>query len=166
MIARIALALLLLTACTPTPDYKIAKTITVSAERLAEIRRNPHVKLSRRGNDSWARLTGLDGDPWPPGITFGGTLVDPYLEELGFSMSTMITAINGKKVHDIFISRWKKHGRLGGFYPANYRDLVEYLFLENKQDQIVVTVFLDLPRDAAEAPRYVPRIEHWRIQFK
>jgi hypothetical protein len=165
VIIRIALALLFLTSCTPSPNGQLEKTLQVSAARMAEIRSNPHVKLSRKGGDSWARLSGLESDSWPAGIMFGGSLMDPYLEELGFSTSTMITAINGKKVHDVFLSRWKKHGRLGGFYPANYEDLVDYLFVENKWDEFVVTVYVDLPSDASHAQAYVPKIENWLVKL-
>lgn len=166
MIIRIVLALLLLASCSKSPDIKVARTLQVSAERLAEIRSNPHRKRSPRDSAPGARISGLAGDAWPPGILFYGWAMDPYLEELGFTTSTLIVAINGKKVHDIFNSRWRRHGRLGGFYPANYQDLIEYLFLENKWDQFVVTVYVDVPGDATEVPSYAPKIEHWRIRLK
>lgn len=164
----LATVLLLLAACAPSADREIAKTLVVSAERLAEIRSKPHVIRYARETPPIARLAGLDKDPWPAGILLYNVLNDPYLDELGFGQGMMIAAINGNKVHDIFASRWQRlqlH-RPAGFHNTHYRDLIEYLFIENKWDQFVVTVYLDVPGDSTVAPSYVPKVEHWRIRLK
>src|SRR5262245_8262839 len=96
IVARLALVFLVLTACSPAPDQKVSKTLQVSAEKLAEIRSNPHVKRFKRGSDPAARLAGLEGDAWPAGILF--MTMDPYLEDLGLDPAKMIIEINGKKV--------------------------------------------------------------------
>lgn len=169
MIIRMALVLLLLASCSYAPQPKIAKTVEVSAQRLAEIRANPHVKRYQRIVDPAARLTALDGDPWPAGIMFF-SVMDPYLEELGFDNTKMIAAINDKKVHDIFAGRWQKKRirRPAGFHNDHYRDLIEYLFIEQTWNQFIVTVYLDVPRsyDEVKNGSYVPKVEHWRIKFK
>lgn len=168
MMFRIVLALLLLAACSPVPDVKISKTVEVSAERLAEIRSNPYVKRYKRGSDPSARLGGLEGDPWPAGVMFLSEVMDPYLEDLGLKPGITIAAINGKKAHEIFVERWqKKRGRRpAGFTNDHYKDLISYLFLENKWNQFVMTVYLDVPSSSDEIRSYVPKIENWRIKFK
>ena len=168
MFARLVLAAMLLAACSPSPDLKITKTLQVSAQRLAEIRANPHVRRYQRETASLARLAGADKDSSPAGILLYSVVNDPYLDELGFAEGMMITAINGKKVHDIFASRWQKLRlrRPAGFDNSHYRDLIQYLFIEKKWDEFVVTVYLDVPSDIKDWPAYVPKVEHWRIKFK
>lgn len=168
MIVRMVLAVLLLTSCSPSPDVKITKTLAVSAELLAEIRRNPHVQRYRRETAPVARLAGADKDSSPAGILLYSVVNDPYLDELGFAPGIMITAINGRKVHDIFASRWQKKRlrRPAGFHNDHYRDLIDYLFIENRWDEFVVSVYLDVPGDIKDWPAYVPKVEHWRIKLK
>lgn len=167
MLIRMLLVLLLLASCSPSPDYQVSRTVQISGERLAEIRRNPHVKRYERERAPAARLTGLDRDPWPAGIVFMGVM-DPYLEELGLGDGMLLTAINGKQVHDIFLSRWqyKRLRRPAGFDYAHYRDIVEYLFLENQWNEFVVTVLRDVPSSIEALPQYVAKVEHWRIKLK
>ena len=129
-------------ACSRKPEPGITRTVSVSAERLAQIRMNPHIKGSLRGSDPAARLGGIEGDPSPPGIMFFSEM-EPYLGDLGFEPGKMILAIEGKAAHDIFIPRWKKKGgiRPGGFSRDHYKDLIEYLFLENAWRQCVILVY-------------------------
>jgi len=75
--------LLLMTACSSSPDYVFSRTLHVSAERLAEIKSKPYVKRYQSGGGPAARLAGLDNDPWPEGILF--MEYGPYLEDLGFA---------------------------------------------------------------------------------
>jgi hypothetical protein len=168
MISRIAWVLLLLVSCSPISDVKITKTLSVSAERLAEIRGNPHPKRYLRESLPLARLVAQDKSPLLPGILLYGVVNDPYLDELGFAEDMMIAAINGRKVQDIFTSRWQKLRlrRPAGFHNTHYRDLIEYLFIENQWDQFVVTVYLNVPSDIKDWPAYVPKVEHWRIKLK
>jgi hypothetical protein len=142
--------------------------LQVSAERLAEIRANPHVRRYKKGSPPAARLCGLEGGPYPTGIQFFSNTMDPYLEDLGFSNTTIIASINGKKAQDIFVGRWQKKRihRPAGFHEDHYNDLIDYLFLENKWNDFVVTVYLDVPESSEEMPGYVPKVENWRIKLK
>lgn len=168
MVIRLILVLMLLAACSPSSDVKITKTLQVSAERLAEIRRNPHVKRYQRETPPLARLAGQDANASLAGILLYSVVNDPYLGELGFAEGMLITAINGKKVHDIFASRWQRLRlrRPAGFDNTHYRNLIEYLFIENKWDEFVVSLYLDVPSDIKDWPAYVPKVEHWRIKLK
>lgn len=75
----------------------------------------------------------------------------------------MIAAINGKKAQDIFLQKWGKNA--GGFEQDHYTDLINYLFVEHNWDEIVLTVYLDVPRSYDEIPGYKPKIEHWLIKI-
>jgi hypothetical protein len=164
--ARIAWASLLallfvLAACSRRPHYPISRTYHVSGEKLAQIRSNPYIRRALRGPNPSARLAGLGDDRWPSGILFLDT--DPYLEELGFDKGKMIAEINGKKAQNIFLEQWRKNA--GGFEQDHYKDLVNYLFVEHNWNEIVLTVYLDVPRSYDEILGYKPKIEHWLIKI-
>jgi hypothetical protein len=96
--------------------------------------------------------------------------VHAYLGDLGFEPGKMILAIEGKAAHDIFIPRWKKKGgiRPGGFSRDHYKDLIEYLFLENAWRQCVILVYTDVPGsyEVLKAGGYQPKAERWLIRFE
>jgi len=133
----------------------------VSAEKLAQIRSNPYIKRALRGPSPAARLAGLGDDRWPAGILFLHT--DPYLEELGFDKAQMIAEINGKKAQNIFLRKWGKNA--AGFEEDHYKDLIDYLFIAHNWDQVVLTVYLDVPRSYDAIPGYKPKIERWLIKI-
>lgn len=157
-----------LAACSRKPEPEITRTVSVSAERLAQIRMNPHIKGSLRGSAPAARMGGIEDDPWPPGIMFFSEM-EPYLGDLGFEPGKMIMAIDGKTAHDIFIPRWKKRGgiRPGGFSRDHYKDLIEYLFVENAWRKLVIMVYTDVPGsyEVLKDGGYKPKVEHWLIRF-
>ena len=102
----------------------------------------------------------------PAGVSRAcGREVDPYLDQLGFDSGKMIAEINGTRTHDIFLKRWRTRSA-AGFTQDHYRDLIQYLFLEHKWDQFVLTVYLDVPSSFDEISGYVPKIERWRIKLK
>ena len=164
--ARIAWASLLalpfvLASCSRRPHDPISRTYHVSGEKLAQIRSNPNIRRALRGPNPSARLAGLGDDRWPPGILFLDT--DPYLEELGFDKGKMIAEINGKKAQNIFLQQWRKNP--GGFEQDHYKDLLNYLFIEHNWNEIVLTVYLDVPRSYDEILGYKPKIEHWLVKI-
>lgn len=154
---------LAVSGCSGSPDVEISRTVTLSGDRLAEIRRAPYVKRYRAGSGPAARLGGLDDDSWPEGILFMD--YGPYLPELGFARGTLLAAIDGKGVHDIFVDRWagKRIRRPAGFHADHYRDLMEYLFVENDPDGAIITVYRDVPLSASRVSGYEPTVEHWRL---
>lgn len=165
MLIRLSVILFLMTACSSSPDYEINRTVNVSAEKLAEIKRNPYVKRYQSGGGPAARLAGLDDDPWPEGILF--LEYGPYLEELGFGSRQMLVEIDDKGVHAIFDDRWKKKSirRPAGFHKDHYEDLVRYLFDKESGEQVVVMMFVNVPTSSKEISGYSPEIEYWLIIF-
>jgi len=157
---------LVASGCSGSPDAEISRTVTLSGERLAEIRSAPYVKRYRAGSGPAARLGGLDDDPWPEGILFMS--FGPYLPELGFARGTLLAAIDGKGVHDVFVDRWaeKRIRRPAGFHAEHYRDLMEYVFVENDPDGTILSVYRDVPLSASEVSSYEPAVEHWRLEVR
>jgi len=161
---RIVFVVFLLTACSSPQEYEISRTLHVSAERLAEIKCKPYVKRYRGGGPA-ARLAGLEGDPWPEGILFMDH--GPYLEGMGFAKRQMLTKIDGKAVHGIFYDRWKtkRIKRPAGFHGDHYKDLISYMFDREPGEQIVVTMYLNVPMSESEIGSYTPEVEYWEIVF-
>ncbi len=157
---------LIVSGCSGSPGVEISRTVTISGDRLAEIRSAPYVKRYRAGSGPAARLGGLDDDSWPEGILFMD--YGPYLPEMGFDRGTLLAAIDGKGVHDIFVDRWegKRIRRPAGFHADHYRDLMEYLFVDNDPDGTILTVYRDVPLSASEVRSYDPTVEHWRLQVR
>lgn len=152
-------------ACSSSSDNEFSRTLHVSAERLAEIKRKPWVKRYQSGGGPAARLAGLDKDPWPEGVLFMG--YGPYLEGLGFGRRQMLTEIDGKGVHAIFEDRWEKKSirRPAGFHRDHYEDLIRYLFDKDPGEQIVVTMYLNVDMMERTIGSYVPEVEYWQIIF-
>lgn len=165
MIIRLIVLLFLLSACSSSPDYEFSRTLHISAERLAEIKSKPWVKRYKSGGGPAARLAGLDNDPWPEGILF--MEYGPYLEGLGFGKRQMLVEINGEGVHSIFEDRWKKKRirRPAGFHRDHYEDLIRYLFDKEPGEQIVVTMYLNVPTSHQKIGSYSPEVEYWQIVF-
>lgn len=157
--------LLLMAACSSPTDHEFSRTLHVSAERLAEIKSKPYVKRYRSGGGPAARLAGLDDDPWPDGILF--MEYGPYLEGLGFAKRQMLVEIDGKSVHVIFNDRWKKKSirRPAGFHKDHYEDLIRYPFDKEPGDQVVVTMYLNVPDTEKAIGSYSPEVEYWQIVF-
>ena len=95
-------------------DYQISRTLHVSADKLAEIKRKPYVKRYQSGGGPAARLAGLEDDPWPDGILF--MEYGPYLKELGFAKGQALVKNEGKSVHSIFLDRWEKYRKTRVFH--------------------------------------------------
>jgi len=165
MNARVLLMLILtatLAACGPGAD----RTLQVSAERLAEIWAKPYIGGNGPGGFATARLSGIDGNTWPAGIHFTGH--GPYLHEMGFAPDMMITEIDGVGVDEIFAERWRglRLRDPSAFDHMHYKDLIEYLFLEQPRDAVILTVDLDVSTYDMDAGEYRPRTETWRIEFE
>jgi len=160
---RLVAILFLMAACSSSPDYEFSRTLHVSAERLAEIQSQPYVKRYQSGGGPAARLAGLDKDPWPEGVLF--LEYGPYLEGLGFGRQQMLVEINGKGAHDIFNDRWKKMRikRPAGFHRDHYEDLIRYMFDKRPGDEIVVTMYMNVPMSSSKIASYSPEVEYWKI---
>jgi hypothetical protein len=159
------LGVAVLAGCSSTPDHEIARTITLTPDRLADIRANPWVNRYRRGSGPSARLAGLDGDPWPGGVLF--LEYGPYLEELGFEPGHMLAEVNGKPAHELFEGRWQDTPiqRPGGFHAEHYEDLMRHLFVENDPDGLVLTIYTNVPRSSSKLVDYEPVVEHWQLEL-
>ena len=75
----------------------------------------------------------------------------------------MVAEIDGKKAPDIFLQKWKRDA--ASFAPDHYKDVIDYLFVEHHSDQVVVGVYLDVPRSYDEIRGYKPKIEYWLIKI-
>lgn len=163
--ALAVLFVLTISACSSSPDYEFSRTLHISPERLAEIKSAPYVKRYRSGGGPAARLAGLDNDPWPEGILF--LEYGPYLEDLGFGKRQMLVEVDGEGVHAIFTDRWKKKSirRPAGFHKDHYEDLIRYLFDKDPGEQVVVTMYLNVPTNYQKVSSYSPEVEYWQIIF-
>ena len=123
------LAVLFLVSCSAEREPPITRTVTISAAKLAEIRAAPKVVVYPKGGPiSFARLGGIENDPWPPGVILN--YADPYMALLGFAEGYLIAKIDGKRVHEIFVPRWQKLRirRPGGFDASHYNNMLSYIF--------------------------------------
>ena len=164
MIIRLLLVLTILVAGSSC-GQEVSKTLDVSAARLAEIKSKPYTAGNGPGGFAAAALSGFEENPGPEGILFTG--FGPYLHEMGFTTSMMITAIDGQGVHEIFAGRWKEL-RLqapDAFDAAHYKDLIEYIFAKEPGDSVVIS--LDVNPSTADiiAGNNKQRSEVWRIKF-
>jgi len=157
------LTLLTLVGCSGGPDYEITRTVTLTSERVEEIRANPWVDRYRSGSGPAARLAGLDDDPWPRGVLF--LEFGPYLEELGFEPGHLLAEIHGKPAHELFEGRWQdtRIRRPGGFHADHYEDLMRYLFVERDPDGVVLSIYTNVPLSSSQVTSYEPVVEHWKI---
>jgi hypothetical protein len=161
------LALLFLASCSSEREPPITRTVTVSAAKLAEIRAAPKVVVyPKSGPSRFARLGGMEQDPWPPGVML--YTPDPYMEQLGFGEGHMIAKIDGKRVHEIFVPRWQKLRirRPAGFDAGHYNDMLSYIFLEHQQKSMLLTVYVGVTMRAEEIPSYQPVMERWQVNFE
>ena len=163
----LVLALIFLASCSSEREPPITRTVTVSAAKLAEIRAAPKaVVYPKRGPSSFARLGGIEKDPWPPGVMLYSP--DPYMAMLGFGEGHMIAKIDGKPVHDIFVPRWRNlRIRLpAGFDASHYNDMLSYIFLEHQQKSMMLTVYVGVTMRAEEITSYQPVMERWQVNFE
>jgi len=143
----------------------VTKTLEVSAARLAEIRSKPYTAGNGPGGFAAAALSDPGNNPGPKGILFTG--FGPYLHEMGFTTSMMITAIDGQGVAEIFADRWKNL-RLqspDAFDAAHYKDLIEYAFAKEPGDSVVISVDVNPSTADRLAGNNVQESQTWRINF-
>lgn len=163
---------LLLASCSPERVpvkipivYNITNTVDVTAETLAAIRKDPWIQIGAR-----TPLIGLTS-VHPSGVVgLAFYQMDPYLFEIGLKESTVIVAINGVPVENIFEARKKAHENRARqenvrrpYYQ--YKDLMAYLFVENKWNEFVLTLYVNFPSRERVGHPYVPKIEDWRINL-
>ena len=163
----LVLALLFVASCSSEREPPITRTVTVSAVKLAQIRAAPQVVVYPKGGaSSFARLGGIDKDPWPPGVMLNHA--DPYMAMLGFAEGHLIAKIDGKSVHEIFVPRWRKlRIRLpAGFDASHYNDMLSYIFLEHQQKSMLLTVYVGVTMRAEEITSYQPVMERWQVNFE
>jgi hypothetical protein len=162
---RLLVALTLLAGCSAS-GQDVSKRVDISADMLAEIRSKPYIGGNGPGGFAAAALTASEDGAGPQGIAFTG--FGPYLHEMGFNPSMMITAIDGTRVHEIFTDRWMKL-RLrapDAFDAAHYKDLVEYLFSKEPGARVVIS--LHVKRSAADLVAGVTpeQSQTWLLNFE
>ena len=164
MIIRLLFVLAFISACS-AGGQDVSKTIDLTAARLAEIQGKPYTAGNGVGGFSAAALSGYGENPGPDAIVFTG--VGPYLHEMGFTASMSITAINGKGVNEIFADRWKglRLQAPDGFDAAHYKDLIEYLFAEERGDSVIINIDVKPTTADLVAGNNKEGQEVWRINF-
>ena len=164
MIIRLLIALVFLAACS-SGGAEVSKTIDVSAARLAEIHSKPYTAGNGPGGFATAALSGYGESPGPDAIVFTG--VGPYLHEMGFTSSMSITAIDGKGVNAIFADRWKglRLKAPDAFDAAHYKDLIEYLFANERGDSVLISIYVKPTTADLIAGNNKEGPEVWRISF-
>jgi hypothetical protein len=161
---RLLVILFLVTACSPEPEPYFNRTLHVSADKLDKIQTTPYIKWYQPKGPT-ARLAGLEDDPWPDGILFSD--YGAYLEGLGFGRRQMLAEIDGQGVHAIFNDRWitKSIKRPAGFHRDHYEDLIIQMFKKAPGEQVVLTMYMNVPSSAKKIGEYSPEVEHWQIVF-
>jgi len=156
---------ILLSGCSAA-DNDVARSIELSATRLAEIKSNPYSPGNGPGGFAAARLSGTGDDSAPEGILFLG--YGPYLHEMGFGRGMMITAIDGVNVNEIFASRWQglRLQNPAAFDAAHYKDMIEYLFRRQPGDQVLIRIDMNASNVKKDSSEHEPVIENWQINFE
>jgi hypothetical protein len=162
---RLIIIVAFLGACSGSGN-DIAKTIDLSAARLAEIKSKPYTPGNGPGGFSAARLSGSAIDTAPDGILFLG--YGPYLHEMGFSRGMMITAIDGLGVNGIFAHRWQglRLQNPAAFDAAHYKDMVEYIFRKEPGDHVLISIDTNASAIKMDSSNHQSAVEHWRINFE
>lgn len=164
MIIRLLLVLTLLASCSAGGE-DVTKTLDVSAARLAEIKGKPYTAGNGPGGFSAAALSGSGDNAGSEGIVFTG--IGPYLHEMGFTNSMVITAIDHQGVYEIFANRWKdlRLQSPSAFDAAHYKDLIEYIFAKEPGDSVVISIDVNVSTADFIAGTYERESETWRINF-
>ena len=55
--------------------------------------------------------------------------------------------------------------RPSGFHRDHYEDLMIQMFKKEPGEQIVVTMYMNVPSSAKKIGEYSPEVEHWQIVF-
>ena len=165
MLVRLLVVLALLTSCSSSgPD--VTKTVEISADRLAQIKATPYTAGNSAGGFSAAALSGLADDSSPDGILFTG--FGPYLHEMGFETNMMLTEIDAVGVVEIFADRWRtlRLQNPGAYDAAHYKDLIEYIFVRESVDQVMLTIDVNVSKTSLAEGQYEPNTEVWKINFQ
>ena len=165
MLIRLLVVLALLTSCSSS-GHDVTKTVEISAARLAEIKAKPYIGGNGPGGFSAARLSGLADDSSPGGILFTG--FGPYLHEMGFKPNMVITEIDGVGAVDIFADRWRvlRLQDPSAYDAAHYKDLIEYIFVREPVDKVVLTIDVNVSITSFIEGQYEPNTEVWQINFQ
>lgn len=163
MLIRILAVIALLASCSSS-DSDVAKTVDMSADKLAQIRATPYTAGNNAGGFAAAALSN-PGDGSSGEVRFIG--FGPYLHEMGFTPNMAITEINGVGVADIFATRWQqlRIGDPGGFDAAHYKDLVEYLFVEDRGGKLMLDINVNVSATTAAAGDIKSGKETWQINL-
>lgn len=158
------LAILVLLASCSSAGSDVAKSVDVSAATLAEIRARPYVGGNGPGGFAAAALSN-PGDGLSGGIHFTG--FGPYLHDIGFTSNMVITQINGVGVADIFADRWQglRLQDPGAFDAAHYKDLVEYLFVEERGGTITLGIDTTVTATTVAGGEVTPGKQTWRLNL-
>ena len=148
MFIRKLAVLVLLAACAGCSS-DVTKTVDMSADKLAEIQATPYTAGNTAGGFAAAALSN-PGDGSSGEVRFTG--FGPYLHEIGFTPDMAITAINGVGVADIFATRWQplRIGDPSAFDAAHYKDLVEYLFVEERGGKLILDINVNVSATSKE----------------
>jgi len=165
MLFRLLVVLVLLASCS-LAGSDVTKTVEISADRLAEIKVKPYTAGNGVGGFSAAALSGVADDGLPGGIRFTG--FGPYLHQMGFKNNMMLTAIDGVGVVEIFADRWAplRLQNPSAFDAAHYKDLIEYIFVRESVDQVLLTIDVNISVSSLVEGQYEPNTEVWQINFQ
>lgn len=152
-----------LAACS-SAGSDVTKTVDIAADKLAEIAATPYVGGNGPGGFAAAALSN-PGDGSAGEIRFTG--FGPYLHEIGFTPDMAITAINGVGVAEIFASRWQplRLGDPSAFDAAHYKNLVEYLFIEDRGGKLLLDIDVKVSARSAAAGDITPGSETWQLNL-
>jgi hypothetical protein len=161
---RFLIVITFLTACSSN-GQEVTKTLQISPEKLAEIRSNPYTGGNGPGGFSAAALAVAEDGNGPQGIAFTG--FGPWLHEMGFTPNMMITAIDGRNVHEIFTDRWMalRLQAPDAFDAAHYKDFIEYLFSSEPGTSVAIGLHVERSPADLVAGTTPEKSQVWRIDF-
>ena len=163
LLAFLTLPILLISCSSSGAD--VSKTVDISADRLAEIRAKPYTAGNNPGGFAAAALSIPGNGSGGGGVRFTG--FGPYLHDMGFTNNMVITAVDGVDVADIFFDRWQDL-RLqdpSAFDAAHYKDLIEYLFAEERGSKVVLAIDVNVSATTMAAGELQPKKELWRVNL-
>jgi hypothetical protein len=90
------------------------------------------------------------------------------LHEMGFKPNMVITEIDGVGVVDIFADRWRvlRLQDPSAYDAAHYKDLIEYIFVREPVDKVVLTIDVNVSITSFIEGQYEPNTEVWQINFQ
>ena len=87
---------------------------------------------------------------------------------MGFTSNMVLTHIDGVGVAKIFADRWSalRLGDPSAYGAAHYRDLIQYIFLRDSVNQVLLTFHVKVSIALMNEGPQEPRTEVWQLNLQ